>query len=244
MTCAKLSTRKIFLRNCAFEWWKKLNGAAFEIPLKWSLVEQRTSYLVLSSLCSSFFSFQLQWWTVFFTGYSAFLDFRRSAVQNSEAGKEKGKENEEGVTCVRAWPHTCVHGRRRTTQDHENTTRERTGRSKVATLLSHQLPALAAEEECRASGTVLTGWVFNPYILYDGTIIKPTYNSSSKSCCIKKIWSTWPWFVPRAVWRHTKSSSVPAGKKEKLNCLHTSICLYSFFILIFSLSHSAWFLFL
>lgn len=110
-------------------------------------------------------------------------------MQNSDDAAEEKKENEEGVTFVRAWPHTCVHGRERTTQDHENTARERTGRGKVA-LLSHQLPALAAEEECRASGTVLTGWVFNPSILYGGIIIKLTYNSSSKNCCMKRIWST------------------------------------------------------
>lgn len=111
-------------------------------------------------------------------------------MQNSDDAAEEGEKNEEGVTLIRAWPHTCVHGRGRTTQDHENTARERTGRGKVAALLSHQLPALAAEEECRASGIVPTGWVSNPSILYGGTIIKPTYNSSFRNCYTRKIWST------------------------------------------------------
>lgn len=112
-------------------------------------------------------------------------------MQSNDKAAEKKGNKEEAAIVIRTWSRACVHGRGRTTQNHKDAARERTGRDKVAALLSHQLPAVAAEEKCRASGTVLTEWLCNrTTIPYDGTTISPTYNGRSRSCCTRRRLST------------------------------------------------------
>lgn len=108
------------------------------------------------------------------TGPAFPVFFRRTAGRKVSERTATAEGEEVGTTfAIRVWPCVCVHGKGRTTKDHEDAARESTGRSKVAAPLT----APAAEEKCRI-------------ILYAGTIIRTIYYRPLGRCCNRRCSST------------------------------------------------------